>query len=252
VEHDWSRYEGLFVDKSRGAVSISDGFRGPSPGRAALINQKLAISYRDELISNSLGTLSVTKIVDIGCDFGSLLFEASRAGIESIGLDPSEEAVTLCALAGLSAVQGRYQDLSNHESPVRQQILHFLDSTSGRTAVSLLGILHAEKNDSALWYWIRANVDLADYFVLTVNRRQLKNLKALGLRVHSRIGASTKTPALWQAHLQQYGRTFFFTEAKGILHTIEGRLWEIIRGRHTFPDKLSTYSRLVVILEKSR
>ena len=148
---DWSRYDGLVVDGTSGGVSISNDSLEFSVSRASLINQKFAIQYRDELVANALGALSVTRIVDVGCDFGSLLFAGANAGIVGIGLDPSQEAITLCQGAGLAAVQGGYQALSDEKSPVRKEIENFLGGTTGKTAVTLLNILHMAKKRSPLW-----------------------------------------------------------------------------------------------------
>lgn len=47
----------------------------------------------------------------------------------------------------------------------------------------------------------------------------------------------------------QYGRTFFFRGSK-LADSLEDKFWAVIRGRLVFPDKLSVYSQLVVILTK--
>ena len=255
-DFDWSRYEGLFIDKASIAESINGDSLDFSNERASLLNQKFAIQYRDELISNSLGMLGVTRIVDVGCDFGSLLLAAQKVGIEALGIDPSSEAVSLCHNAGLAAIEGRYQDFS-HDAIVRKRVEKFLwpayppppKKGRGKRAIALLNILHTAPTNSPLWEWISGDLMGVDFLIVTAQRRQIEKLRNAGWRVRTKIGPHRKVLRLHEAHVLQYGRTFF-TDGRALFSAVEEKLWRFFQGSFEFPDKIRVYTDLVVILER--
>jgi hypothetical protein len=90
---DWGRYKGLSVRRNIGGITFIDG--GLDRDRDQVfsnVNQKYAIAYRDELISVRLAELGCEKLVDFGCDFGSLLFHAELKDICAVGVEPDPVA----------------------------------------------------------------------------------------------------------------------------------------------------------------
>jgi hypothetical protein len=115
-----------------------------------LINLRNAISYRDEFLAAHLNNLGITHLVDIGCDFGSLLSSCKSYGIKELGYDLSPEAVAACKISNLNAGIASFENIV--EKPEAYLSAFFALSTDSSTvrAISILNTIGGKWEDESL------------------------------------------------------------------------------------------------------
>lgn len=212
------------------------------------INLKHAIAYRDELIAANLSTLQVGYITDIGCDFGNLISSCGSFGIDGHGIEPSEEALQLCASFGIDAIFGDYHSIIS--SPQEHLGPRSKPETGGAKvirAISLLNVFSAHWPDLKLREKLIETCILeCDYFVVTCNKRDLKYLlRKFNLELETFIGAIQKPISRSRATLMQYGHPILFRNSR-----LEMAFWQkITKGRRFHEERITIYSRHTAILK---
>ena len=114
----------------------------PIPGdlvdQSFLAVQAAAIRLRDEVISLNLKTMGVSTLLDVGCDFGSLLELANQNGIEARGIDVNLDSIRKAREAGFNVTNLSMEEL------FPTKISDYMSLTqSGHTALSCLNMLHS-------------------------------------------------------------------------------------------------------------
>ena len=213
-----------------------------------LINLKNAISYRDELLAAHLNNLGITHLVDIGCDFGSLLSSCKSYGIKELGYDLSPEAVAACKISNLNADIASFENIV--EKPEAYLSAFFALSTDSSTvrAISILNTIGGKWEDESLRNKVLSTaVAESDYLVITSHNRLLKNIcKKFSLEVVTYLGPKKKSISFSYATYLQYGHPLFARN-----FPLEIRFWQkLTLGRRFFQDRISVYSRHTVILRK--
>jgi hypothetical protein len=214
----------------------------------SLLNQMYAIQYRDETLVHEMKFLGVMYVVDVGCDFGSLIWYAGKAGMTSIGFDNSEHSLKLCSDANLHAENVSFQTIAKFGIP-EKFLIGFEQNT---TAVSLLNVLHGNWLDEEMRNALITHcISISRFLVITATKHQLRLLKQThNLRVVTFIGNNTRPITKISSRLSQYGLPFMFK------NHILARLESVISRRvlkivFIFPQKILNYSSLCVILEKN-
>lgn len=224
--------------------------RLPPPGdlvdQSFLAVQAAAIRLRDEVISLNLKAMGVSTLLDVGCDFGSLLELANQKGIKARGIDVNLDSIRKAREAGLNTTNLSMEDL------FPTKISDFVTLTqSGHTALSCLNILHGEWKDKTIRdKFISNSLNYFDYVVITSTRKQLKKIqREHDITFFKFIGPRNGPITKFQYTLSQYGTTFFFT---GRLHKIEKSFWQIFTGGYSYANPVNTYLDLVIIMSSKR
>jgi hypothetical protein len=243
----FSRYAGLEVGFSR-TLMISN-LSVDLNSLLDKINLKAAIQYRDELIAARLKSLGVTYLIDVGCDFGSLLSASQQQDIPSHGYDIDEFAVQLCSKFGASAEVLSFQDL------VAEPDLNLIPRIKPRlqdneiVAISILNIIHGEWNDISLRdNLILACISKADYIVITADKRLLNQImKRFSLEIVCFLGSKQKPISRWYSIYSQFGHPLFAKSSN-----FELRFWQKITKKDFYlQDRIENFVRLTVILKQS-
>ena len=90
------------------------------------------------MIVAKLNKNEIATLLDIGCDFGSLLIAVGKQGIRSRGVDVFDSTFALARMADLDVVKYSIQQIVADKS--FQSVT--LSDTEGFSAVSCLNILH--------------------------------------------------------------------------------------------------------------
>ena len=210
-----------------------------------LIAQKYAITFRDEMIVARLNKNGVVTLLDIGCDFGSLLLAAGKQGIRSRGVDILDSTLALARMADLDVIKYSIQQIVRDKS--FQSVS--LSDTEGLSAVSCLNILHGKWEDIGLRdEFLKMCLNNYDYVVITATRELLRHFsKQFNLTYTEFIGPANRPIRKISSQLSQYGTTFYF---KGRMHVVECHFWKLILGSRSFPNPVNNYLNLVVIISK--
>lgn len=241
----FGNYRGLSINPTSGVIEKSSILYESLFQALGVIDQKNAIQMSDEKIATWLQWWNVNFLLDVGCDFGSLLNECNKLGIETVGYDIDETSIRLLSLAKLNYRRISIEDIvqsGNLLLPNRIQ-------GKGLRAVSCLNILHSGNLDATTREeFIRICLSDADFVVVTLTKRMLRRLnRKLCFQVNGFIGASQKPITDYQSQLLQYGTTFRF---KGRLGSLERRLCRVLFGQYAYPQPHNSYDRLVVIISK--
>jgi hypothetical protein len=208
-----------------------------------LITQKHAIECRDEIIVAHLKKLGAKTLLDIGCDFGSLVNEAGKNGIISRGIDVDDATLELARAADLDVVKYSIEEIVVDGSFRAVSI----DDGCGPSVMSCLNILHGDweardVRDS----FLKISLSNFDFVVLTATRELFLQIsKKFDLTYVQFIGPANRPIRKSAAHISQYGSTFF---SKGNIHFLENFLWDTLLGKWRFPNPIVTYLGLVVIV----
>ena len=238
----FSNYRNLRIDENLNIEFIHDKNNLIN----SLILQKYAISCRDELIAAELFKHNVDFLIDIGCDFGSLLAAAKKKSIQNLGLDIDETALNLCKTSKLNAVKYSIEKI------VRSKTLSsFIPEKSKINAVSCLNILHSKYFDVYLKkQLIEIMLKEFDFVVISVDKETLKKLnKQHNFHIVSYISQRNKPISRTQSVLAQYGTTFYFNNI--LLHNLEYNFWKLIFGHYVCPNPINSYMRTAVIIKRT-
>lgn len=213
-----------------------------------VINLKNAIRYRDELLGAHLNHLGVSHLIDIGCDFGSLLASCNNYGIDSFGYDISLEAVEACRVSHLNAEAISFQTIV--DNPEKYLSLAIKKSANVKLvrAISILNTIGGKWDDEALREKVLANaIFYSDYLIITSQKKLLKKIcNQYSLEVVTHLGPQKKSISFSYATYLQYGHPLFARN-----FALEIRFWQkLTLGRRFFQDRVSVYSRHTVILRK--
>jgi hypothetical protein len=210
------------------------------------INLKYAIAYRDELIAANLAALQVGYITDIGCDFGNLISSCGLFGINGHGIEPSEEALELCASSGLNAIPGDYCSIiSKPKEHLGPRVTPELGGENLIRAISLLNVFSAHwPNLNLREKLIETCISECDYFVVTCNKQDFKYLlNKFNLELETFIGVIQKPISRSRAALMQYGHPIFLRNSR-----LEMAFWQkLTKGRFFHEERITIYSRHTVI-----
>lgn len=211
-----------------------------------MIARKTAINFRDELISAALFDLNIDFLIDIGCDFGSLLAAVSKKGIIATGLDVDKTALRLARSARLDARSYSIQRICGSNT-----LANFIPQKAKITSVSCLNILHSNNFNKQLRNKL-LDIMLSefDYVIISCDRKLLNKLKnSHNLEVVRFISQINRPISRINSILQQYGTTFFFTSI--FFHNLEQIFWKTMLGKFTYINPVASYSKLCVIVKKS-
>ena len=243
----FSRYSGLEVSHVR-TLMLSNTPKDLN-SLLDMINLKTAILYRDELIAAHLKSLGVTYVIDVGCDFGSLLSACKHQDITSHGYDIDDFAVELCLRSGASAEVLSFQDLMSNPNLKLTPRIQSQDKSRQVVAISILNILHGDWEDTTLRdQLIFACLSKADYLVITADTKLLKQLlKRFSLEIVRFLGRNQKPISRWRSVYAQFGHPLFTRSSN-----LELRFWQKLTiKRSRLQDRIENYVRLTVILKKS-
>jgi hypothetical protein len=238
----FGNYENLFINLEKHSI---DYIRIPQniDENSFLISQKTAIVFRDEILVANLKQLGVETLLDVGCDFGSLIYLASENGILARGIDVKDSAINLSKAAKLDVLKHSIDQIlanKSFESVALPQV-------PGRSSVSCLNILHgewADAQDRDLFLEICLNN--YDYVVITVTRDLFRHFrKKFKLTSYRFIGPSNRPIGKLSSQLSQYGTTFYL---RGKLHLVECQFWRVMVGGRRFPNPINNYLRLTVVI----
>lgn len=239
---DFGNYGNLHINQSKSAI---DYLHVPTELNeySFLIAQKYAIAFRDEMLVANLKNLGVATLLDIGCDFGSLIHSASNHGILARGVDVSDSAINLAKMANLDVVKYSIDQLIVDRS--FQNVA--LPQKRGFSAVSCLNILHGKWEDSSKRdEFLDICLSNYDYVAITVTRELLSYFqKMFGLKYVQFIGPGNRPIRNVSSQLTQYGTTFFFN---GRMHLVECHFWRLLLGSRRFPNPIDNYLRLTAIV----
>jgi SAM-dependent methyltransferase len=238
----FGNYRGINIDPNSRELVINNWPEG-FEGKLELITHKMAISLRDELITQWLANLGVKRLLDVGCDFGSLLAKASLFGINSYGLDIDKDAIELARKSGLNIQECSIEQI------IRERTIRpfFPAEDESVTAVSCLNILHGKWDDpQKRKLLLEIFLKDADFVFVTLTSSQLRQLrKLINFQVVGYLGVANRPMSRWKSQVNQYGLTFFF---RGRFHKLEKSFWEKFLGRYRNSNPIATYIGLVVIL----
>lgn len=241
----FGNYRGLKVNPITSELKIDQWPTGFND-KIGLIAHKYAISFRDELITLWLKKLNVNYLLDVGCDFGSLLSRAAESGIASIGVDVDEESLQLARKIGLNVRSYSIEQILSDG-----EIAHFFPSRNRcLTAVSCLNIMHGNWEDTReREKLLSIFLNDADFVIVTLTSCQLRRLqKRVRFQIVAFLGETNRPLSRWRSQIRQYGLTFFF---KGRFHLLEKAFWELILGQYRNPNPVNTYIGLVVVLSRN-
>ena len=238
----FGNYENLYVNLGKRSI---DYLKVPSEfdEYSSLIAQKYAIAFRDEMLVANLEKLGVATLLDIGCDFGSLLYSASNSGIIARGIDTSDSALNLAKMADLDVIKysidqimldGSFQFVS-------------LPDTKGFSAVSCLNILHGTwENTGKRDEFLGICLNNYDYVVITCTRQLLRHFKKqFKLNYVQFIGPRNCPIRKVSSQLSQYGTTSFF---KRRMHMVERLFWKLLFGSRRYPNPVNNYLSLTTVV----
>ena len=208
-----------------------------------LIAQKVAIVFRDEMIIAKLNQSGVVSLLDIGCDFGSLLLEAGKQGIRARGVDVLDSTLALARMADLDVVKYSIEQIVADKSFRSVS----LSERRGFSAVSCLNILHGNWEDVGVRdKFLEMCLDSFDYVVITATRELFTHFsKKFNLTYAEFIGPANRPMHKISSQLSQYGTTFYF---KGRMHIVECHFWKLIFGSRRYPNPVNNYLNLVIII----
>jgi len=238
----FSNYRNLKIDENLNVELVHDKYELTN----SLILLKHAISCRDHLIAAELFKHNVDFLIDIGCDFGSLLAAAKKNSIQSLGLDIDKTALNLCKTSKLNAVKYSIEKICKSKT-----LSNFIPEKSKISAVSCLNILHSQNFDVHLRkQLIKIMLREFDFVVISVNKKTLKKLnKQHNFHIVSFVSQINKPISRINSVLQQYGTTFYFKNI--LLHNLEYNFWKLIFGHYVCPNPINSYLRMTVIIRRN-
>lgn len=243
----FGNYRGFFVNPNTRVVERLDKQPSSLLAEMATIEQNNATHARDEKLAAWLKWHKISFLLDIGCDFGSLLNECQKIGIDALGYDNDSTALEFVASANLRGSNVSIQDIIMAGNLLLPSDI-LTQHNKKLIAVSCLNILHSGNMDHEL----RKNLlsiflSDADLVVVTLTKRLLKQLRSeLHFKVIGFVGGTQKPISDTFAQLNQYGTTFRFTR---FLHRLEKKFWETLYDKYDYSLPSRSYSRLVVILQ---
>lgn len=243
----FGNYRGFSINPISGVIQKSPILQKTLYEELGVIDQKNAIQARDEKIAAWLNWQKADFLLDVGCDFGSLLNECNKLGIESIGYDIDPSAIQLLISANLNHRSVSIEDIVN----AGELLLPTTFQNKQLRAVSCLNILHSGNlSSSTRERFIKICLDDADFVVVTLTKSMLKRLqRKVSFQVLGFIGGTQNPISDFNSQLRQYGSTFKF---RGRLGRVEKFFWGLIYGRYDYPKPSNSYEKLVVILAKGR
>lgn len=178
-----------------------------------------------------LSRLRVTNLLDVGCDFGSLIHEVSKYGIVARGFDVNEELIDLAKTSRLDAVSCSIEDIVSLGSFKSLR----LNSKEGFSAVSCLNLLHGEwENRDTPSRFLGICLEEYDYVVIIADRKFFSSIsKEFDLTYALFLNPSGRPSPKFLLHLSQYGSTFFFS---GKFHWLESFFGEDCLGLSGIPS----------------
>jgi SAM-dependent methyltransferase len=246
----WSRYEGLSVTYDKKVPHISALRSAPLRiDRLSAINQATAISYRDKLVVEMLVELGVRSLIDVGCDFGSLLSWARYRDIDAVGIDPDTRARELAKAAGLSVYDGSVQQICETSGGSFGAYSHAL--SKGPLAISSLGFTHVRWVDEELRFrFLEVLLASADYVVVSLDSRDTSRLlertgASLVVRLSHRSGRFSRFASV----KGQYG---YWSLGLSVWDNLVAKLRSHLPRNRVFPERILSYASLVVILESKK
>lgn len=247
---NFSRYKNLKLTPNTSHIRIN--FQDLSFVESQrIINQANSINHRNQLICLVLKSLHTEILIDLGCDFGSLLATANDFGISGIGLDIDERAVTEVLESGQFAIVGDFQNLT--DDTFFQDLIKKSRNYEPRkrVALSILNVIHSDDFDVQFRNNLLHSIkDKVTSLVLTCTKSQLKQIRSI-LPEFSDIqfiGHRQGPISRSRSQLLQYGRLFIFRNRLSIL---EDYFWSWNPSKFLYPNTFDSYSRLVVVLSKS-
>jgi hypothetical protein len=207
---------------------------------------------RDMLIAQKLKELKIEALLDIGCDFGSLLMQANSFGIRSAGYDIDNKSLSLCKSRKLVVRKNSITEIVEKKFVASLDFKKkFLVTNQNNFAISCLNILHSKQIKKNLRIkFINICLNEAKVFVGTFTNSQLKQIlkyrKNQGFDPNVfYISHVSKSPSHLSLSIMQYGRSFYL---QGKYSFIENIFWNIFGDKFIFPNKIESYSRLVAII----
>jgi hypothetical protein len=242
VTNRFGNYKGLKINKDSHLIDLTS-VPTDIDEHSFLLAQKYAIAFRDDMIVAHLKDLGVTSLLDIGCDFGSLINVASKNGIIARGVDVNDSAIELAKAAGLDVVQCSIEQIVVDDTFQAISI----DKGRGLSGMSCLNILHGDWAKSDVRDdFLRLSLSNFDYVIITATREWfMKISNEFNLTYVQFIGPARRPVRKSASQLAQYGSTFFF---KGKLHFFENYFWDILLGKWRFPNPIVNYLSLVIIM----
>jgi len=243
----WGRYQHYRIKPGSNCSKIQINSRGFSLiDRLSLINRAVAIQHRDMLIVETLAEFGVKQLIDIGCDFGSLLAQAREFGIGAVGLDPDPEARELAKAAGLKVQDGSVQKiLKMQENPFS----NYLDNCmNAPIAITALNFTHVPWIDDKLRFrFIELMLENAQYVAVSLSSRDTRKLvsktgASVVMRLSHRNGNYSKSASC----RSQYGWPSLGFK---IGNLAIARIMSYSPRKFKYPDCIHAYSSLVVILK---
>ena len=228
-----------------GSEPIQFEFPNPSP---ELINLACAIEYRNRLIVNKLLAKGVFRLIDVGSDFGDLVNKAKLSGINSVGIEPYEEARQKAKKAGLRVVDATIQDILGRRSIVETAG----DSSSGLIAISMLnilpGLLLKPEAKSEL---LRIAFVEGDLIIGNFTKREIRRIVKQGEWSSETLGHNRSAPRKSTLQLKQYGRLVF--KARLLQHVVDWIVHNIFGNfQFKFQNRIDSYTLSVTIFQKSK
>ncbi len=245
----FGNYSNLFINPKTWQVEIIE-----NPKKLdllhSLINHKNAIINRDEMLVASLKSLGVTDLVDIGCDFGSLLLQARLKGIRSLGLEINPSAVSLLKNADMTFIELSIQQLC--EEPKSSKDLNEFIASSDKLAVSCLNLLHGYWADPSLREsLVDLMLSLSEFAVITATSDQLKGLaRKRRIEVIGYLGPRNRALSKTRSNILQYGQSYLLRFWGG--RRLENRIYRLALGQFRYPEKMSNYLSLVVLIRNPK
>lgn len=255
----FSTYDGFEYQKGDNLKISVDIGKSEIDEIYSLINQKYAIEYRDELISYYLKKNMLSNIFDIGADNCSLLIKSKNLGINVSGIDVDEKAIHIGDKYDLNVKKCSFEELIKYSD-----IYHFFDkygikyNRNEKLVISCLNIIHGNWENKNLK---RNIVDFlfqnADVLIITCDDEELacymKKYKIeKSHRIHHHKDFVMKKNFLT---LLQYGIDIFSINKplKSLLVKLSSKFnISPTLSIYKFPDKISAYAALPVIIETHR
>jgi hypothetical protein len=243
----WSRYQHYRIKPGSNSPQIQIDSRGLSLiDRLSLINRAIAIQHRDMLIVETLAEFGVKQLIDIGCDFGSLLAQAREYGIEAVGLDPDPAACELAKAAGLKVQDGSVQKiLKMQDNPFS---IYLDNCMNAPIAITALNITHARwTDDESRFRFIGIMLENAQYVAVSLSSRDTRKLvsktgASVVMRLSHRNGNYSKSASC----RSQYGWPSLGFK---IGNLAIARIMSYSPRKYKYPDCIHAYASLVVILK---
>lgn len=243
----FGNYSNIFINPVSGSIELNK-FPTELNALHSLINQKNAISNRDEMLVASLKNLGVTHLIDIGCDFGNLINAANKSGIRALGLEIIPTSISLLENAKLNYVEMSIQEfVASPENNLK--LRNFLEE-SGTLAISCLNILHGNWEDCGLRDdLLDKMLSLSQICVITGSSGQIRRLKRRRkIQVIGFLGPRNRAISKSYSELLQYGQFYLLKFWGG--RRVESIIYRILIGRFKYTEKISNYLQLVVIISE--